>query len=96
MEIEAVGLVYMLLLRNISDYILQKLGDVTLDFKFKKKEKGKSSSFVFECLLYHLTSPVLLQKEKRIQMFFSQSGILTSNKQYNAKDSHGEFFLYMQ
>ena len=64
MKFEAVGLVYMLLLRNISDYILQKLGDVTLDFKLKKKEKGKSSRFIFKCLLYHLTSPVLLQKEK--------------------------------
>ena len=57
MKMETVGLVYMLLLRNISDYILQKLSHVTLDFKLKKKkkEKGKSSSFIFECLLYHLS-----------------------------------------
>ena len=47
MEIEAVGLVYMLLQRNISDYILQKLGDVTLDFKFKRKGKRKKLKFCF-------------------------------------------------
>ena len=38
---ETVGLVYMLLLRNISDYILQKLSHVTLDFKLKKKKKKR-------------------------------------------------------
>ena len=47
MEIEAVGLVYMLLQRNISDYILQKLGDVTLDFKIKRKGKRKKLKFCF-------------------------------------------------
>ena len=44
---ETVGLVYMLLLRNISDYILQKLSHVTLDFKFKKKKKGKRKKLKF-------------------------------------------------
>ena len=48
MEIEAVGLVYMLLQRNISDYILQKLSHVTLDFKLKKKKKkGKRKKLKF-------------------------------------------------
>ena len=47
MKIEAVGLVYMLLLRNISDYILQKLGDVTLDFKLKKKRKREKAQVLF-------------------------------------------------
>ena len=41
MKMETVGLVYMLLLRNISDYILQKLSHITLDFKLKKKKKRK-------------------------------------------------------
>ena len=41
MKMETVGLVYMLLLRNISDYILQKLSHVTLDFKLKKKKKKR-------------------------------------------------------
>ena len=66
MKIETVGLVYMLLLRNISDYILQKLSHVTLDFKFKtkKKEKGKNSSFIFECLLNHLIQSSAAKQRK--------------------------------
>ena len=47
MKIEAEGLVYIILLRNISDYILQKLSDVALDFKLKKKGKRKKLKFYF-------------------------------------------------
>ena len=47
MKMETVGLVYMLLLRNISDHILQKLSHVTLDFKLKKKKKGKRKKLKF-------------------------------------------------
>ena len=47
MKIEAEGLVYMLLLRNISDYILQKLSDVALDSKLKKKRKKEKAQVLF-------------------------------------------------
>ena len=52
MKKETVGLVYMLLLRNISDYILQKLSHVTLDFKLKKKKRKKEKAQVLFLNVY--------------------------------------------
>ena len=52
MKMETVGLVYMLLLRNISDYILQKLSHVTLDFKKKKKKRKKEKAQVLFLNVY--------------------------------------------